>query len=198
LAPVRPVQIWHGAAAAALLVLALSAAVALFYGVRGDIAALAPADIVLVRSAALLLAGVATAHAALSSTRPGVGQRAQGWPWAVAAAALFPLAGLITWLRGDYALSDMVGPSVPYCFGISLGCAALLAGALTLWLRRGAVMEPQRAGLLIGLTSGALGTLAYNIACPSNSIGYAAIWYSLCVAISAIAGRMILPRFLRW
>jgi hypothetical protein len=92
----------------------------------------------------------------------------------------------------------VLGDSVPWCFGISLSAATIIGGTMTLWLRRGAVTEPERAGLLTGLAAGAIGTFAYNLTCPSGSVYYAGLWYSLTVLLCGGFGRMLLPRLLRW
>ncbi|MGB5724829.1 MAG: NrsF family protein [Parasphingorhabdus sp.] len=34
--------------------------------------------------------------------------------------------------------------------------------------------------------------------CPFNSIFYVGLWYSLAVAICAIAGRLVVPHLIRW
>lgn len=73
-----------------------------------------------------------------------------------------------------------------------MGCA------LALWLRRGAVIDLARAGWLVGLAAGAFGTLAYCLHCPSASIHYIALWYSLAAALCAVVGRLSVPRLLRW
>ncbi len=197
LAPVRVLRPSQGGA----LVIASSAlcvaAVAGLWGLRGDIMALAPTDIVLIRSAALLLLGAAALVAALTSARPGVGQRS-GWLWALLAAATLPAAALWGAATGNAQLSDVISASVPWCFGISLSTATLIGAVITGWLRRGAVTEPVRAAWLTGVAAGAFGTFAYSLHCPSSTIYYAGLWYTAAVAISAVTARLVLPRLLRW
>jgi hypothetical protein len=198
LAPVRVFRPVVGAMLAGSATLICTLAVGLLWDLRDDVVAFTPASIVLLRGAALLLVGTATLAAALISARPGVGGRAQGWQWAALAAATIPAAALWGALNGEARLSDVMSDSVPWCFGISLTSAAVIAATITLWLRRGAVTEPTRAAWLTGLAAGAFGTFVYSLHCPSSTIFYTGLWYTATVCVSALAGRLCLPRLLRW
>lgn len=198
LAPVRRHRPIDGGIIAGGAVMLCVALVATLWDLRADVWALSPEPIVVLRSAALLLVGVATVVAALASARPGVGGRAQGWSWALLAAALIPAAALWGAAQGGAQMDHILSSSVPWCFGISLSGATLIGGVITTWLRQGAVTEPARAAWLTGLAAGAFGTFAYSLHCPSSNIYYAGLWYSLTVGISAFAARLILPRLLRW
>jgi len=84
------------------------------------------------------------------------------------------------------------------CLTVS-GIAALAIGSgLTLWLRQGAPTSPERAGWLTGLAAGALGAAAYNLHCPFNDIYYIGLWFTIPVLLSAIVGRLLVPRLIRW
>lgn len=189
--------------AAFLLAIALTAAIALLVaatiGIRADVAAADPATIVLVRSGTLLLLGFATLQALAWSARPEVGIQHNGWKWVLAVAGLFPLATFFSWLQAKpifYAAA--AAPSSVWCLGISLSSALVVGTGLTIWLRRGAPVNIYRSALLVGLAAGSFGTLCYSVYCPSNSVEYVGIWYGLSVALSAIAGRLIVPQFIRW
>ncbi|KPP92923.1 hypothetical protein SAMN04515621_2730 [Erythrobacter sp. HL-111] len=199
LAPVRRVRKRTGlllVAAATLLAFAVTAPL---FGLRPDLVALEPAEIVLLRSGTLLLMGAAAALAVTASASPGVGSRREGWRWALGAALLFPVTSLALTLGGaPFPVAILTAGSVPYCLGISLSSALAIGGVLTLWLRRGAVTERRRAGWLTGLAAGALGTFVYNLGCPSDSVHYVALWYGLAVASAAFLGRLAVPRMLRW
>jgi hypothetical protein len=95
LKPVRTVRSRHGMA----LVMGATAAaigwVGLWYGIRDDILAGAPEPLVILRGGALLLLGLATSLAVTAAAKPSVGQRHEGWLWALAAALLFPVAALL-------------------------------------------------------------------------------------------------------
>jgi len=199
LKPVRRLSPAGGFLIVGLATLAAVGATALGFGLRPDVAALRPAEIVLLRSGALLLIGLATAAAVIASARPGVGARQEGWRWALAAGALFPATSLLLSLGGSgFPAYVLTAESVPYCLGISLTSALVIGAGLIGWLRCGAVTELARAGWLTGLAAGAFGTFAYNLYCPSMTVHYAAIWYVVTVGASAALGRLIVPRLLRW
>lgn len=199
LTPVRrlaPGQAWTLAAALTVLAVLL---VYTLYGLRDDIMAGQPAGIVVLRAGALLLLGGAALTAVTASARPGVGQASHGWRWALGGALIFPLTSLVIVLADRrMPMAELTSPNGPWCLGIS-GVSALAIGtALTLWLRRGAPVALNRAGWLIGLAAGSFGTFAYSLHCPSATIPYVGIWYTLTVGLCALAGRLIVPRFLRW
>jgi hypothetical protein len=199
LTPVRrlaPAQAWTLAAALTMLTVF---AVYTLYGLRSDIMAGQPAGIVVLRAGTLLLLGAAALTAVIASARPGVGHASHGWRWALGAALIFPLTSLVIVLNDRrMPMDELTSSNGPWCLGIS-GVSALAIGtALTLWLRRGAPVALNRAGWLIGLAAGSFGTFAYSLHCPSATIPYVGIWYTLTVGLCALAGRLIVPRFLRW
>jgi hypothetical protein len=198
LMPVRRVSQRDGAVLTLATAALCTIIVAALFGLRADVSAFSPATIVIARSAALLLLGTAAGVAALAAARPEVGRHNSGWIWAALAAAAFPALALWGALTGDARLGHVLSDSVPWCFGISLSSAGMIGAAMTVWLRRGAVTQPERAGLLTGLAAGAFGTFAYNLTCPSGTVYYAGLWYSATVLISAVLGRLLLPRLLRW
>ena len=146
------------------------------------------------RSGVLLMLGIATAITAVNMARPGVGKLSRGWIWALITAALFPLTAAI--------MSAIAMPPVEALRpteGLKCLTAALVIGSgLTLWLRRGAPTSPERAGWLVGLAAGALGAAAYNLHCPFNDIYYIGLWFTIPVLLSAIVGRLLVPRLIRW
>ena len=199
LKPVRTVSPALAAALVAGATLLASAAVAILFGLRGDVLAGAPEPIVLLRSGVLLLLGVSGLVAVGSIARPGVGQIASGWKWTLAAAALFPVTSLLVSLRRQQLpLADLLSESGPYCLAISAAGGLVIGTLLTIWLRQGAPTSQSRAGWLVGLTAGAFGTFGYNLHCPSDTVHYVGIWYTAAVALCAIGGRLIVPRFIRW
>ncbi|MFM7403088.1 MAG: NrsF family protein [Erythrobacter sp.] len=198
LVPVRRARARDGLLIFASLAVLAMVVVARWLGLRADLAAGDPALMVVVRSAALALIASATISAVVAAARPAVGERATGWMWALAAAALLPAASLFLALRDGVNPNAVFANSVYWCFGVSLSAAIMMSAVMVMWLRQGAVTEPLRAGTLTGLASAAAGAFAYNLHCPSSSIHYAALWYGSVLVVGALAGRAILPRFLRW
>ncbi|TKD53111.1 NrsF family protein [Sphingomonas baiyangensis] len=199
LRPVRRLRPARGFALVTAATLGVVAVVAVAAGLRPDVAALAPDPLVVLRSAALVLLGVATLHAATAAARPSIGEHRHGWRWALAAIGLFPLTAAILTLAGAPTPHEMLSaPMIASCLVISLSSAAAILAVLLAWLRSGAVTDPHRAGWLSGLAAGGLGSFAYSLHCPSTSIEYFAVWYGLAIAISAGLGRLVAPPLLRW
>ncbi len=201
LRPVRPLKTWHALCytlAAATLVTLI---VIYVYGLRTDLAKGVVHPMVLLRGGALLLLGISTMLAAIASGRPAVGRAngGAGWWWTLATAALFPLSAAFLFISGaPVTLVDLHATLGMYCLKIG-GAAALLIGTtLTLWLRQSAPTSPNQAGGLTGLAAGSLGTFAFSLHCPETGIYYIGLWYSLTVGLSALIGRLIVPRLVRW
>jgi hypothetical protein len=201
-ADLRPVRRLSGSQAAAGTGLALVSAIIIVawqWGLRADIIAGEPEGIVMIRGGSLLLLGCATLIAVIGSARPSVGQASSGWRWALAGAALFPLASLLLMMKEQaLPMAALTASSASWCLGISGASALLIGSVLTAWLRKGAPTVLPQAGWLVGLTAGAFGTFAYSLHCPSTTIHYIGIWYSLTVALCAGAGRLIVPPLIRW
>jgi hypothetical protein len=192
LSPRRPLMI------AAAITVAMLAIVVLMRGVRADVMAGHPDAMFLIRSGILLLLGGGTAHAVLGMASPAVGKAHMSWQMALAAAFLFPVAALIVAMTGDMgnAMAEMY--SVGQCLMFSAIGGAATAVPMILHLRRGAPTSPARAGWLVGIASGGLGAFAYNLHCPFNSVVYIGLWYTLAVGVCAVAGRLVVPRLIRW
>jgi hypothetical protein len=177
--------------------------VAMTTGVRADVMAGNPHPIVIIRAGLLLLLGLATTLAVATAARPSVGKPHNGWMWALAAASLFPLAAFCQFVYDYFAGQPLSHFSEDFEFGmlcLTVSCLSALwvGGFLTLWLRRGAPIALNRAGWLVGIASGSFGTFCFNVHCNSVSIFYIGFWYSLAVALCAVAGRLIVPRLIRW
>lgn len=199
LEPVEPLADWRVWLVTAVVLAAGMVAIAMNLGVRRDLLALQPHPIAAARSVALLLLGAFAGAGAIASARPWIGGIRSGWKIVLAAATLFPLAAIIRITTDPAgAMRANSTSSAIECLTVSLTVALALATVFTAWLRRGAPASPERSGLLAGLAAGALGGFAYSIRCPYNDIAYIGIWYPLVVTISAIVGRVIISRFVRW
>jgi hypothetical protein len=199
LRPVRAVRPAQALALVAVATLGAATAVAYRYGVRPDIMTMTPHPLVLLRAGMLLVLGSACIAAVIASARPAVGHSQSGWAWALAAGLLFPVSALIMMAGGSAMPEGALSPRVgEYCLGIGGASALLIGGVLTGWLRRGAPTSLNRAGWLVGLTAGSFGTFVYSLHCPMNTIYFVGLWYTLAVGLSALVGRMIVPRLIRW
>lgn len=76
---------------------------------------------------------------------------------------------------------------------------SLPALAATLWALRGlAPTRPRMAGFAAGLLAGSVGAFGYSLSCPEASAAFVAVWYSLGVLMTGVAGAVVGPRLLRW
>ncbi len=199
LTPVRRITAAQGWLIGGAMTLLAVTLVTIFAGLREDVLAGDPSAMVVQRSLALLLLGCAALAAVVDSIQPRVGRHSNAWALALLVALSFPILTLGTAMHSaTMPMSQLSSPSGLWCLGISLTSAMMIAAALTLWARRGAVTVANRTAWLIGLSAGAFGTLAYSLHCTSTTLAYAGIWYTAAVASSAVAGRAILPRLLRW
>jgi hypothetical protein len=199
LVPVRPVRPRTAVFGVTIVVLAAVVLIALLFGLRPDLIGGNPHPMIMIREGMLLLLGGATLGAVIRAARPGVGHLNRDWMWVLGAAALFPAVAIVLSLvRGTFPRSDLMSSSALYCMSITVVSGLVIGGVLTAWLRRGAPTAPSRAGWLVGISAGSFGAFAYGLHCPSESIYYIGLWYSLAIGACAMLGRLIVPRLIRW
>lgn len=203
LAPVRRLQMRDGLAIGLSMMVLCGLAIAFGLGMRHDLANGAPHWMFVARAAILLGLGIAAAAAALASVMPAVGdQRRAFWKWTLAMAAVFPIGAAVLWMTDvhsvDQAMRVLSSPYGRQCLQMSALCGFAVGTAMTLWMKRGAPVNLNRAGWLVGLASGSLGAAAYSISCSQNSVMYIGTWYTLAIAGCVVAGRLIVPPILRW
>jgi len=199
LTPVKPLKARSGLALTLVIAAVFAVAVAVFGGLRGDILMGIPHPMFFLRAGALLLLGVTSSYAVIAMSQPAVGNSFKGWVWALLAALLFPATAIVMAMM---AAPDNMAILVPRygleCLGISMLLGTGIAATQIMWLRRGAPVALNRAGWLVGMSSGALGAAAYSLHCPFNSIFYVGLWYSLAVVLCAVVGRLVVPHLIRW
>jgi hypothetical protein len=199
LTPVKPLKARNGLALTLVIAGVFAVAVAVFGGLRGDILMGIPHPMFFLRAGALLLLGVTSSYAVIAMSQPAVGNSFKGWVWALLAALLFPATAIVMAMM---AAPDNMAILVPRygleCLGISMLLGTGIAATQVMWLRRGAPVALNRAGWLVGMSSGALGAAAYSLHCPFNSIFYVGLWYSLAVVLCAVVGRLVVPHLIRW
>ncbi|MBC2778786.1 NrsF family protein [Parasphingopyxis marina] len=195
LTPVRPVNPAIAAAVVGMITLTGTGVVTQLFGWRSGMTE----PMFLMRSGLLLIVGVASLAAVTGMARPAVGMHRTGWRWAAGACAVVPVAAFVTAFAGETPVADRIYPGDGiFCLVISIGIGTAIAAALTLWLRRGAPVSPERAGIVTGLSAGSFGTFAYSMHCPHDDIVYFGLWYTLAIAATTIAGRLLVPRLIRW
>lgn len=198
LQPVRAIRFRDGAALVALAVIVTVLGVELFDGLWRGIARGEASPFFMIANGLLLVLGIAAASSALKMAAPRVGNSHDGPRWAMAMAAVLPLAAFLTLLGHDHGVSALDDPYGLSCFGSGLLASGLTAGVLLFWLRRGAPVSPRLAGLYIGVASTALGSVAYGLACPIDSVVHLGLWHAAPVLAGGVIGWLALPPLLRW
>jgi hypothetical protein len=199
LEPVAPLTRSRGLAAALVAALAAIGVAAATLGLRSDIFTGVPDPVFLLSSGLFLLLACAATFAVVQMSQPRVGNHQSGWLWAAAMAALLPASALLTWLAALFgegrAPVDLAGWK---CLAAGLVFGLGVAVVLTMQLRRGAPTSPERSGLLCGIAAGAAGIFAVSLHCPHSEIMHIGLWHASAVAVSAMAGRWIIPALVRW
>ena len=167
-------------------------------GWRPDLLAGTPSEMFLLRAGMLALLGGVTAHAVIAMASPSVGKHSDRWQIALACALLFPLAAVIASFTRESNIAMEHIRSGAECLMMSAIGGIAVAVPMVLWLRKGAPTSLNRAGWLVGISAGGLGAFAYNFHCPFSDIVYTGLWYSLAVAVCAVAGRLVVPPLIRW
>ncbi|MCA1197005.1 DUF1109 domain-containing protein [Sphingomonas sp. R647] len=198
LEPVRPIRMAHGLALIALATAVTIAVVALVQGLWSGPAQGQAAAIFFIANGLIGLVGLASARAVVRMAVPRVGARRDGARWLLAALALLPVTALLFMaIEGNLAGHEHAADGL-HCFLFGTASGLLVAVALLIWLRRGAPVAPNVAGLYTGIAAGALGSFAWGLSCPVDTIAHLGIWHVAPVAVSATMGRFIVPRCIRW
>ena len=146
----------------------------------------------------LLVLGLAAVAATVALASPSVGNRQDAPKWSMAMVGILPLTAVATVLASGTGLAALMDPYSLHCLTAATGASALTFVALTYWLRRGAPVSVQTAGLFAGVASGAIGSFAYGLSCPLDGVAHLGLWHVLPVAITGLVGRAVLPRLIRW
>jgi hypothetical protein len=145
----------------------------------------------------LLLLGSASTSALVASALPRVGQRANAPFWSAGMLAVMPVAALLTVFSIE-AGHDHVTLWYWECAAYGSAAALLVATAAVMFLRRGAPVSIERSSWLVGLAAGSLGSVAYGITCPLDTLAHVGIVHVAPVAISAVLARLVVPSLIRW
>ena len=199
LTPVRPRRVARGSMWVAAGWVAGATALLLLFGLRQDLAARGMPPLSMLAFWLTAATGLAATWSALRMGLPGVGRDYGGWRWAVGASLSLPLAALAACITDGHAAME----AARHGFGLRCLLQGVAAGlgvgaALFFWLRAGAPTSPTRAGWVIGIAAGAAGATIVALQCASHDLVHNAHWHGTAVLLSAVAGRLILPRFLRW
>lgn len=198
LQPVRTIKFRDGVILVALAAIITVLGVEIVDGLWRGIVNGQASPFFIIGNGLLLILGVSSANSVLKMATPRVGNSHDGPKWAMAMAAVLPLAAFITLAGHDHGMSALDDPYGLTCFLSGLVASTVTAGALIYWLRKGAPVSPNTAGLHIGVASTALGSVAYGLSCPLDGVVHLGLWHAAPVVVGAIIGRYALPPLLRW
>ncbi|WP_100260361.1 DUF1109 domain-containing protein [Qipengyuania seohaensis] len=198
LAPVTPIRLSHGIALVALSAIATVILVELVDGLWRGIVSGQASGVFFIANGMLGMVGAAAALAVLRMASPRVGNTHEGARWSSAMLVLLPLTALAMLGAGGLFSALSSDPYGFHCFLAGAASGLVTAGTLTLWLRRGAPVSLNAAGTYTGIAAGAIGSFAYGLACPIDTIDHLGIWHIAPVALMAMAGRLAIPPLVRW
>lgn len=200
LEPVKPRRLLFGSLWVAAGWLIGAAGLLWLLGMRHDLAAGAMmAPLPMLAFWLIVALGLSAAWSALRMGLPGVGRDYSGWRWAGLASLALPLTAIFMGFGDSHGAMEAMKPQN----GLRCTIDGLIAGlgvgaALFCWLKASAPTSPTRAGWVIGIAAGAAGATIVALHCSSGDMVHIAFWHGLAVALSGIAGRIVLPRWLRW
>lgn len=135
----------------------------------------------------------------LRLVQPGAELRRYGLGLLLLAAVLLGAVGLELMLvpQADWQ-ARWIGHNARVCLMLipMLAFGPLLAVLVV--LKRGAPLNPAKAGAGAGLAAAALGAALYATHCPDDSPLFVACWYSIATAIIVALGAFVGARWLRW
>ncbi|NCP17536.1 MAG: DUF1109 domain-containing protein [Erythrobacter sp.] len=198
LGPVRPLRLAHGVAFVLGALVFTIAAVALVAGIRPDVESALAEPVFLLATGLFLILGLAASATVVMMGRPQVGNNHSGWVWAAAMVGLLPAAAAAVLIGDNAAATNSTSTQGFGCLLAASGSGLLSFAVLTWWLRRGAPTSPESAGLIIGIAAGSFGIFAYSFHCTAIDIVHIGLWHSTAVLVSAIIGRLAVPRLIRW
>jgi len=198
LQPVRPVlprqgALWVGAAALGTVIL-----VALLLGVWEGVTSGRASAFFFITNGMLACLGGAAAWTVVRMANPQVGNSAGPVLWSTTLLAILPASAIVTQTVHGRISEVLTDPHGAACAEQGIAFGMITAIALVLWLRRGAPVSLSAAGTLTGFAAGAIGSFAYGLSCPMDSLGHLAIWHCIPVALCALVGRFTVPVLVRW
>lgn len=168
-------------------------------GLRPDLADAIHLPMFWLRLALPTSIGAVTLWLTMRLSRPGVpiGSRWAGLA-APVAIAWIGMAVVLARVSADARLPLILGHTWRVC-PVLIALLSVPTFAAMTWAVRGmAPVRPRVTGATVGLLAGATATMAYCLHCPEMSPAFWSTWYLLGMAIPAIVGSLIGPRFLRW
>lgn len=198
LAPVARVKPVEGAAMVGLATLAAGLISFAYFGFWTGMVSGEASGYFWITNGLLAVLGSASTATLVATALPRVGARANAVLWGSAMIGVLPVAGLLSLVSTvvERHADDQIWHWE--CAAYGLAAALLIAAAAVVFLRRGAPVSLERAGWATGIAAGALGSLAYGITCPIDTLDHVGIVHIAPVAIGAVIGRFAVPPMIRW
>lgn len=199
LTPVRPRSRWRDAAVLALVAATEMLVVAMAMPMRADMGTAMHGMMFWWKLGGALCIAAAGAAALVvlltPDARPNAGRRLMlGVSGAVLLAGLalvasgaMPMPGAMPdWREGLDCVTWVVAYGLPMLI------------ATVLLARRAAPARPKAAATAAGVASAGWGAVVFAWTCPYDNSMYVALWFGVALVAGAVAGRLLLPRLLRW
>ena len=198
LSPVAPVKPAQGAALVGIATLLAGFISIAYFGFWTGMVSGEASGYFWITNGLLAILGAASTASLTALALPRVGARSSSAMWAAAMIGVLPVAGVLSLL--STVIGRRPGGEMWYwqCTTYGLVAGVLVAAAAVMFLRRGAPVSIERAGWVTGLAAGALGSLAYGITCPVDTLSHVGIVHVAPVAIAAVLGRLVVPPLIRW
>jgi hypothetical protein len=133
------------------------------------------------------------------ASRPEVTLAGSLRPFLVPAAVAFLLAiGSLAMTPPELRGATIVGDSLLECLTTITMLSLPILGGMLWVLRKGAVSDGFRGGLLAGLLSGASAVMIFSMHCVEDDPAFYGIWYSVGVLLVMLIGGLLGRRLLRW
>lgn len=179
--------------------LAALVGVALWLGFRPDLAEAATGPVFWSKAAYTLAVAVGAVWLVDRSGRPGGDVRA---PLILLGGILLTVMGLavveLLTIPSVERVGTLMGRSASVCpLNITL-LAGLGAPFVVLATRRFAPERPGLTGAAAGLAAAGLAASLYGLHCPERTAAFVAVWYSLGMALPAMAGAVVGRLIWRW
>jgi len=173
--------------------------VAVWLGLRPDLAEAIGGDVFWIKAGYTLALAGAFFYAGERLSRPGVAA-GRAWGLALAIVTVFAGLGLFQWsaMPAAHRLAALQGVSWRVCTRNILVLGAPMTLMCVMSMRGLAPTRAMAAGFAAGAFSGAVAASVYGLHCPETPLIFTAIWYTLgvgaCGALGAVLGRWLL----RW
>lgn len=160
---------------------------------RGDFGALPIAQLVVVTALVAAIAVLGLGVAASTKRFAGPPVRVL-FAIAIGAPVLYALATAANPLHGS---ADVPAPPTWMCLMMAAMVAAAGLGALVAAFRFAVPVAPRARGAALGAAAGAWAGLAMHLRCPSADPIHILIGHAVPIAIVAVLGALVAPRFVR-